>query len=96
MDVQAAPPVEAPAPKPVARPTPPKEGLIDKPQADVKINAKNTDERPMAANVPDGELQLKARGVPGAKKTLKCKECGTLNNPSEWYCERCGAELTNI
>ncbi|HWG54177.1 MAG TPA: hypothetical protein VN677_12870 [Gemmatimonadaceae bacterium] len=26
-------------------------------------------------------------------KTLKCQECGTLNYPTEWYCERCGAEL---
>ena len=95
MDVQAPPP-EPPAAKPVAPPMPRKEELIVRPQADVKINAKNTDERPMASNVPDGDLQLKARGVPGAKKTLKCKECGALNNPSEWYCERCGAELTNL
>ncbi|MFQ5702983.1 MAG: hypothetical protein ACE5HT_03085 [Gemmatimonadales bacterium] len=27
-------------------------------------------------------------------KTLKCAECGTLNLPTEWYCERCGAELS--
>lgn len=26
-------------------------------------------------------------------KSLKCQECGTLNMPTEWYCERCGAEL---
>lgn len=29
-------------------------------------------------------------------KTLKCQECGTMNLPSEWYCERCGAELTVV
>lgn len=29
----------------------------------------------------------------GAAKTLKCADCGTLNRPTEWYCERCGAEL---
>ncbi len=28
-----------------------------------------------------------------AVKTLKCQECGTLNFPTEWYCERCGGEL---
>ena len=28
-----------------------------------------------------------------AIKTLKCQECGTLNYPTEWYCERCGGEL---
>jgi hypothetical protein len=32
-------------------------------------------------------------GAPGMAKTLKCGECGTLNRPTEWYCERCGAEL---
>ncbi len=28
-----------------------------------------------------------------AQKSLKCQECGTLNYPTEWYCERCGGEL---
>lgn len=28
-----------------------------------------------------------------AIKSLKCQECGTLNFPTEWYCERCGGEL---
>ena len=28
-----------------------------------------------------------------AVKSLKCSECGTLNYPTEWYCERCGGEL---
>jgi hypothetical protein len=27
-------------------------------------------------------------------KSLKCKECGTMNLPTEWYCEKCGAELS--
>jgi hypothetical protein len=27
-------------------------------------------------------------------RTLKCGECGTLNLPTEWYCEKCGAELS--
>jgi hypothetical protein len=30
------------------------------------------------------------------QKTLKCAECGTLNRPTEWYCERCGAELAAL
>jgi hypothetical protein len=32
----------------------------------------------------------------GGQKTLKCGECGTLNRPTEWYCERCGAELAAL
>jgi len=35
-------------------------------------------------------------GAAGVGKTLKCGECGTLNRPTEWYCERCGAELAGI
>ena len=34
------------------------------------------------------------RDVPNEQaKTLKCQECGTMNYPTEWYCERCGGEL---
>ena len=36
------------------------------------------------------------RSSSGAIKTLKCKECGTPNLPTEWYCERCGAELAAL
>ena len=28
-----------------------------------------------------------------AAKTLKCRDCGTMNLPTEWYCGQCGAEL---
>ena len=31
-----------------------------------------------------------------AAKTLKCGECGSMNLPTEWYCERCGAELAAL
>jgi len=31
-----------------------------------------------------------------AVRTLKCKECGTMNLPTEWYCENCGAELAAL
>jgi ElaB/YqjD/DUF883 family membrane-anchored ribosome-binding protein len=29
-------------------------------------------------------------------KTLKCAECGTMNAATEWYCEKCGAELSTF
>jgi len=29
-------------------------------------------------------------------RTLKCAECGSMNFPTEWYCERCGAELAGM
>ena len=36
-----------------------------------------------------------ARGTAAGdqQKTLRCTECGTMNLPTEWYCERCGGEL---
>ena len=37
-----------------------------------------------------------AKVASGVAKTLKCGECGTLNRPTEWYCERCGAELAGV
>jgi hypothetical protein len=30
------------------------------------------------------------------EKTLRCQECATLNYPTEWYCESCGAELAAL
>lgn len=29
-------------------------------------------------------------------RTLRCGECGAMNQPLEWYCEKCGAELTAL
>jgi hypothetical protein len=54
-------------------------------------------ERPFAANVP-ANTPIVLRTVTAAEqsKTLKCGECGTMNYPTEWYCERCGAELAAL
>jgi hypothetical protein len=54
----------------------------------------STGQKPLAANVASNNpLSLKG-SAPSDLKTLKCRECGTMNDPSEWYCERCGAELS--
>ena len=42
----------------------------------------------------DGAVPSYLRDVPTeTTKTLKCSSCGTMNSPTEWYCERCGGEL---
>jgi hypothetical protein len=42
----------------------------------------------------DGAVPSYLRDVPTeTAKSLKCNECGTMNFPTEWYCERCGGEL---
>ena len=52
---------------------------------------------PLAANVTDANpIELKPQGGPERHRTLKCGECGTMNFPTEWYCERCGAELAAV
>ncbi len=42
------------------------------------------------------EPLLEARTEQSAPRTLKCPECGTMNMPTEWYCEQCGAELAAL
>lgn len=38
----------------------------------------------------------RANGATDQAKTLRCTECGTMNFPTEWYCERCGGELATF
>jgi len=52
--------------------------------------------KPTPSSGPDNALGIKPSEMPDQPKTLKCAECGTMNYPSEWYCERCGAELAAI
>ena len=58
--------------------------------------------RPAAAFVPDvGPLVTPTGGFAAQsgpennpqQRTLRCEECGEMNYPTEWYCERCGGEL---
>ena len=83
----AVSPQAAPAAKPES---PPAAAKTDAPAAPKKV------EKPLAISGPDNALGIKASDVPDQPKTLKCPECGTMNYPSEWYCERCGAELAAI
>jgi hypothetical protein len=56
-----------------------------------------TGEHPLAANVPSNSpFGLRPSTTLEQSKTLKCNECGGMNYPTEWYCERCGAELAAL
>jgi hypothetical protein len=52
------------------------------------------------ARAPESAVQTAApaagKAAAAVAKTLKCGDCGTLNRPTEWYCERCGAELAGV
>jgi hypothetical protein len=48
------------------------------------------DPEPVIPEVASGE-------APEANaRSLRCGECGAMNRPLEWYCEKCGAELTAV
>ena len=51
---------------------------------------------PSAPRSNEAPAQGRSSSPSGQAKTLKCGECGTLNRPTEWYCERCGAELAAL
>ncbi len=63
----------------------------------LRSSVESGSERPLAANVP-ANTPIVLRTAPGAdqSKSLKCGECGAMNYPTEWYCERCGAELAAL
>ena len=50
---------------------------------------------PPASAVPSPAAAAPAANSDG-DKVLKCQECGTMNLPTEWYCEQCGAELAAL
>ena len=82
-----------PSKPPVAKP----ESLREAPVPGPKVTSKSGGEEPLAVHVTGSNpIVLRTSGVVEQPKTLKCAECGSMNYPSEWYCERCGAELANI
>ncbi len=52
---------------------------------------------PDSPSTPDTPLTPRPDEDEGEEPhTLRCKECGTMNLPTEWYCEHCGAELAAV
>ena len=58
--------------------------------------------RPQSPSAPRAATPIPAPIVPDpaaagnaedGDRTLRCKDCGTMNLPTEWYCQQCGAEL---
>ncbi len=50
---------------------------------------------PIVSQTPAPITPTEADGTEPVK-SLKCQECGTMNLPTEWYCEQCGAELAAL
>ncbi len=98
-----APPLPAPArsePSPFRREAPIRassDGIVNLgdakgPQIEAKRGGSS-----LAANISGNNPIVLRDNKPGeSAKSLKCSECGALNYPTEWYCERCGAELATL
>ncbi|HJQ21879.1 MAG TPA: hypothetical protein VJ867_16160 [Gemmatimonadaceae bacterium] len=85
------------------RPTPAATPPVDQAKRpSVPVKAPEPPPAPAAAETSkvqitgDSPLTLRTSASTQVQKTLKCAECGTMNSPNEWYCEKCGAELANI
>lgn len=87
-----------PAPPP-AEPEPPvtraKADLGDKSEQ-VKFPNWSESDKSQAQSTAAAPKSKSAPIRPEAEKTLKCSECGSMNFPTEWYCEKCGAELATL
>jgi hypothetical protein len=102
-----APPPPVARVEPVARPAPPparnpfasraQDKIINNDgAAGPKIESKKVGVRPLAVNITGNNPIVLRDKSNEAAKTLKCGECGAANYPTEWYCERCGAELASL
>jgi hypothetical protein len=95
---QAAQPVAEPEPPTAPKPPAKAAGkMVETPPPGPVIRSKSGGEEPLAMHVTGANpIVLRSSGVVEQPKTMKCGECGSMNYPSEWYCERCGAELTSV
>jgi hypothetical protein len=87
----APPPPAFVAPEPEPEPEPPvaveadaAEPEATEPASAPRASAPVEEQTPLGGPTPRTSQAI---------RSLKCQECGTLNFPTEWYCERCGGEL---
>lgn len=62
----------------------------------VSLDASPPAARAAPSPASNAALEREERQSQVVARTLKCGECGSLNRPTEWYCERCGAELAAL
>lgn len=90
---------------PVGPPARPFDGAVIRDNSDAESllaglrehSSRSSNAAPLAANVPaNTPILLRTSDAMEQSKTLKCSECSAMNYPTEWYCERCGAELAAL
>ena len=98
----APPPAPAKTPEPPAPPAPPVPAKAAEPPLVVELPPPPQPVAPPPPPPPPAPKAKERRPSEAAResdvnaKTLKCAECGTMNAPTEWYCEKCGAELSTF
>jgi hypothetical protein len=95
----AAAAAAASPPPPTSSPSTPDAGSTSAPRVRPAASAVSTpqEQKPAVERVPEPEVPEFLKDVPVDNvKSLRCAECGSMNLPTEWYCERCGAELTSM
>ncbi|HXO86466.1 MAG TPA: hypothetical protein VN803_13180 [Gemmatimonadales bacterium] len=84
---------------------PPKSGKRKTPIDELAfLKSVTDDDKPSPGRASGAQYQIEENAMPDApadadaepEKTLKCRECGTMNVATEWYCENCGAELAAL
>ena len=73
------------------------EAAVNVPRASTDLSPDATYRRETAPRLTSRDSANLLKGVQsGHGKTLKCAGCGAPNFPTEWYCERCGSELSAV
>jgi hypothetical protein len=101
--VSAIAAAKAAAQRPAEKPAPPEEKPAvreEQPAAVAQAGGETLEAAPHMLKMPaseydEPEAPAAAPAKPAAKEdaALVCGECGATNRPTEWYCEKCGAEL---
>ncbi len=91
---QPAVPIPAAAAEPAPPPPPPAKPVAEAPPPPPPPPPPEPKpaEAPKAKRAAEGARAPEEGG--SETRTLVCSECGTKNLPTEWYCEKCGAELS--
>lgn len=89
-----AEPVPVPAPLKIVREEGPAAPPETGPAAAPAQGARGSKER--ARELSSRRRSEEPRDPAARPKELICTECGTANLPTEWYCQKCGAELTTF
>lgn len=94
--------VAEPEPQASPKAAPEPAAAIVAPPAEIQVVRDQASEEPEASVEERGSKQVAgtvrrsedARAAQAEGKALVCGECGAPNLPTEWYCAKCGAELS--